>query len=399
MLATVYIVQVVSESLNDGPWNVAGPFMWPAGDLFASTADIFTLICLVELSISLLHALGVDSFYRVMRYCTGGAAIVLAVLDIVTFCFVENLTKKTVSGSYRHSPDWRPVGKLYGSENIIYWLTSIPTTVLSAVVIYESYRETRLRSVSITETLSRLCHQIILTPIPNTIHQITRRFFVANLLNLTRSTWGLVYAVKWSFKTSPKNISPRYIEVVDPVLNTWVTVVMFGLLIAIGLKRPFWSDGSQAQENSTSNAPPPPAYNPVPAIDYDRYNLYQQPRQAEVVGSAPPAWRPELAGFPAMQQHQQHQWASQQAYQQSYPEHFRGYQPRPIQTQPPVEAEAGIVSPIQETGTRQTGVVHEIESPNNATQTGVGWHRWTSSLVSPQTRQIYEVAGTRDQKS
>jgi hypothetical protein len=112
----------------------------------------------------------------------------------------------------------------------------------------------------------------------------------------------------------------------------------------------------------------PPAYNQPPA-DFGRFNLYQQPVQAEVVGSQPPAWR-ELAARPPQQQYV--------PYHQNTP-----YAPHQSQ----------VVSPVETP-------VHEIQSSGPGDGGRPGWHRYSTPLAPPsQPTQVYEVAGTRNQKN
>jgi hypothetical protein len=157
---------------------------------------------------------------------------------------------------------------------------------------------------------------------------------------------------------------------------------MFGVLAAIGLKRPgLWSDVASDMTANINSRPqqgpgwaqvPPPAYNQPP------YNQYQQAPQAEVVGSNAPGWR-ELPANLSQQQHA--------SCQSSNPHPVEaGSQPQPISNPPPAQ-------------------VHEAQAtPISAVSSRPGWAHWSTHHPSPspqgpqQPTQIYEVAGTLEQK-
>src|ERR1700729_1528043 len=86
--------------------------------------------------------------------------------------------------------------------------------------------------------------------------QLTRRFLAASLLNLTRATWEFYYAICYFINYNPLTFVPQYIEVVDPILYTWVTVSIFGLLMAIGLKKRngLWSQQQPQQQGIVANS-------------------------------------------------------------------------------------------------------------------------------------------------
>lgn len=62
--------------------------------------------------------------------------------------------------------------------------------------------------------------------------QLNRRFLATSLLNLLRATWEFSLAVRYDFN-NPTGLVPQYVNVVDPILYTWVTLSIFGMLIAI----------------------------------------------------------------------------------------------------------------------------------------------------------------------
>jgi hypothetical protein len=202
--------------------------------------------------------------------------------------------------------------------------------------------------------------------------QLTRRFLAASLLNLFRYTWELYYTIRYLINYNRSTVIPQYIVVVGPVLYTWVTVSIFGLLFAIGFKKKgLWSQQQLSQQqgivvdSSAGGAfssvqgqglPPSPAY-----------VLYQQPAQAELTGHAPPPWRPELPGYP--NPNQQYYWAQ---YQQQGPVVQN-------QTQNAVEVAGEPYGSL----------------PTNFATSG----RRLPTQQHPQVTQLYEVAGTLDQKT
>jgi hypothetical protein len=187
-----------------------------------------------------------------------------------------------------------------------------------------------------------------------------------------------------NFKSS--TTVPRYTEVVGPILHTWVTVSIFGLLIAIGSKRRngLWSqqERSQQQEfiaNGSGDGvfsdahgrgvPPPSAY-----------ILYQQPAQAELRGSAA-ASRPELAGAGSPNLNQQYYWTQHQQHSLF----VQNQTQNAVSVPTPVEVDA------QPYGGVPMGVAPGIPAGGSVAR--------LSTQQQPQVTRVYEVAGTWDQKA
>ena len=115
---------------------------------FANTADLFILLCVVELGLSFLRALGIKGHHRIICYSTFLVIAILAILTISVLGADEDYTTKTINSNFDGNISWVPVGDLYGSWNIIYWVSSQATTALSVFVLYSSVRQKRFGSVS-----------------------------------------------------------------------------------------------------------------------------------------------------------------------------------------------------------------------------------------------------------
>lgn len=63
--------------------------------------------------------------------------------------------------------------------------------------------------------------------------QLTSRFLAATILNFIRATWEFAIAVRYDINYDFFTGTPRYVIVVDPILYTWITLLIFGILIAI----------------------------------------------------------------------------------------------------------------------------------------------------------------------
>jgi len=210
--------------------------------------------------------------------------------------------------------------------------------------------------------------------------QLTRRFLAASLLNLIRSTWELYYAIRYLVNYNRSTVIPQYIGVVEPILYTWVTVSMFGLLFAIGFKRNgLWSQQQPPQQQGIiANSSAGGAFTSMPGQGIppsSAYVLYQQPTQAELTGHATSPWRPELSGASYPNPNQHYYWAQHQ-------------QQRPVvqnQTQNAVEV----------AGEPYRWVPTDV-APGVPVSGSMG-------RLSPQQQlqvtQVYEVAGTLDQKT
>ena len=182
---------------------------------------------------------------------------------------------------------------------------------------------------------------------------------------------------------------PQYTTILYPILYTWVTIAMFGLLIAIGFKRTngLWSQQQPQQQpqqqefiantsggggfgGGQGQGVPPP-----------EYVLYQQPARAELNSSGSPAWGAELNGASPTSPNQQHYWSQ---YQQQWPA---------VQNQ--AQNAAFVPTPVEVPAQQYRGVplgaTHGI--PTGGSVVGP----WTQQ--QPQITQVYEVAGTPDQKA
>jgi hypothetical protein len=133
--------------------------------------------------------------------------------------------------------------------------------------------------------------------------QLAAYFLATSLLNLTRATWNFSYAILYDIGYDPyTTIIPLYVIVVSPILYTWVTVVLFGLLIVIGYKKTngLWSQQQQfyggvpqqQQFYGVGQGQGVPTSQPIGP----NYNPNLQPAPAEIIGGASPTWRAELTG-------------------------------------------------------------------------------------------------------
>jgi hypothetical protein len=108
------------------------------------------LLCLVELALSFLRAFGNDGIYhKIIRYSN---FVVVAVLFALTIA-VEGTNEDTITKSdygYNIDVSWTTVYNLFGAYYILYWLTSLPVVILSAIVLYSSIQKKHLQSVSKT---------------------------------------------------------------------------------------------------------------------------------------------------------------------------------------------------------------------------------------------------------
>lgn len=119
--------------------------MYGVSLFFASIADIFILLCLVELALSLLRALGKHTpNYGIIRYSNFVVMAVLFVLAIVALAESESFATGFLD---ENNPSWTTAGKLYGAYRIIYWIISLGLVFLSAFVLYGSMRKKEQQNV------------------------------------------------------------------------------------------------------------------------------------------------------------------------------------------------------------------------------------------------------------
>jgi len=124
---------------------------WRTYDLsliFSNLANDFTLLCLVELAISLLIVFDSDVIYlRIIRYSNFVAIATLFALSIA----VEGIDADLITnGDYGFNTDvsWTTVDNLFGAYYIIYWIISLSVVILSTIVLYSSIPKQHLQRVS-----------------------------------------------------------------------------------------------------------------------------------------------------------------------------------------------------------------------------------------------------------
>jgi len=142
------IINIVIEKLDyqSDPLYEAAARIFAISSFFSSVADNFTLLCLVELAVSFLCALGNNSpIYKIIRYSYFFAVAILFVLAIAALGEEESFISKTLDGS---NASWTAAGDLYGAYAIIYWIASLGLVFLSIFVLYCYVRKKQLQGVS-----------------------------------------------------------------------------------------------------------------------------------------------------------------------------------------------------------------------------------------------------------
>jgi hypothetical protein len=141
---------LVLEALDEGRIFPLYQILLRLNDItafFSSIADIFILLCLVELALSFLRAFAKDGAYHMfIRYSNFVAIVVLVALAIAALGTDEEWLTRS---HYGHTDlSWTTVGNLYSAYSIIYWIVSLAVVFFSAFVLYSSIQKKRLRSVS-----------------------------------------------------------------------------------------------------------------------------------------------------------------------------------------------------------------------------------------------------------
>lgn len=143
--AIIYLIYATSGyltySLDEAASRIPGVSLF-----FGSIADIFTLLCLVEMALSFLRVLGKDSpNYKIIRYSNFGMMGVLFVLDVAALGKYESIVTNSGDG---YDSGWTTVYKLYGAESILYWILSLGLLFLSIFVLYSSTKKRERQNVS-----------------------------------------------------------------------------------------------------------------------------------------------------------------------------------------------------------------------------------------------------------
>jgi uncharacterized membrane protein len=142
------IIYIVIEKLNyeSDPLYEASSRMFAISYFFSSMADIFILLCLVELALSFLCALGNNRLiYRIIRYSNFFAVTILFVLAVAALGKQQSFISNALYGGI---VSWTTAGDLYGAYYIIYWIASLGVVFLSIFVFYCFVRKKQPRSVS-----------------------------------------------------------------------------------------------------------------------------------------------------------------------------------------------------------------------------------------------------------
>jgi hypothetical protein len=210
-----------------------------------------------------------------------------------------------------------------------------------------------------------------------------RRFFAASLLNITHTTWELSYVIVYDTNRDYFITIPQYTIIVDPILYTWVTVAIFGLLIAIGFKKTngLWPQQQQQPQqqgfivNSSGGGL---GGRQGPGVPPSEYVLYPQPARAELTSSSSPVWRAELTGASPTSTSRQCYWPQ---YQQQWPA-GRNQAQNAVFVSTPVEVAAQEYRGLPMDPTYGGG------------SAGGPW----THQQQPQIARVCEVAGIPDQK-
>jgi hypothetical protein len=144
--AIVYVIEDTSPYYQTGTLSEAIAYMYGIEEFFASIADIFILLCLVELALSVLRAFANYSpNYKVIRISNFVVMAVLFVLAIAAVAKAEIYANEVLVGSIA---SWTTVGKLYGAYGIIYWIISLGLVFVSTFVLCSSMQKKQQQSVS-----------------------------------------------------------------------------------------------------------------------------------------------------------------------------------------------------------------------------------------------------------
>jgi hypothetical protein len=142
------IISVVDATSDYALFSLdeAGNRMFDIGSFFASIADIFVMLCLVEMALSFLRVLGKDSLsYRIIRYSNFCLMGVLFVLDVAALGKDES----SYDLSYdEYDSAWTTTYKLYSAESILYWILSLGLLFFAVFVLYSSMRKNQQQNVS-----------------------------------------------------------------------------------------------------------------------------------------------------------------------------------------------------------------------------------------------------------
>lgn len=104
-------------------------------------------LCLVEVNLSSLRALGSPNYQKGIRYFNFALISVLAILAFAALGTEESWYVKFFNkGEYT---SWATPAHLYGAMNIIWFIPSVPIIALSISVMAVAYRKQRMRWVRI----------------------------------------------------------------------------------------------------------------------------------------------------------------------------------------------------------------------------------------------------------
>lgn len=227
--------------------------------------------------------------------------------------------------------------------------------------------------------------------------QISSRLFAVALLNFARNLYVLIETIKDQIG---ERDAPDYLEVVDPVCYSWLTVVLMCLLTNVGMR------------TNPPRVPPANFYTGLP------YNMQmQQPQQGywsnavangamgPTAGSGPWSGKPELAATVTAQQRQlavpQNTVPANTISQYSA---YRGMQSQqPLQS--PVPLTLAVASPVVEaeaqTAAHEVSGGDDLVSPQSPGLPRAGWNNWPTAYqaVSPVWPEpVYEMNGREQER-
>jgi hypothetical protein len=128
---------VRTSLLTDILWRLYGITRF-----FSSIADVFILLCLIELALGFLRALNKHGAYHIfIRYSNFIAMVLLVALAIAALVTDKEWPLRSHYGHLDLSGNI--TGNLYGADTIIYWIVSLAVVFLSAFVLFSSIQKKR----------------------------------------------------------------------------------------------------------------------------------------------------------------------------------------------------------------------------------------------------------------
>ncbi len=241
------------------------------GEFLEVISNVLLLITLVELGNGFLYCLAGarSTAQKILRFAAYGYGFLLLVLGVAFFGLEtaawniyfgfqsdggfsqpgEDDTQASVVDAT--NAKLKTARQLITVFDILHWIGTIAVVVFASYIVHKCKNSNLLRYVSLSarSTLSRPHDADMCPPKQSAI-----LFLVATILDFVRCVWDVAYDATWVLPDQDA-VTPLWLAIVEPILDTWPVFVLLVLLFTMGVRKKdgLWSTQQQQQQQQSWN--------------------------------------------------------------------------------------------------------------------------------------------------